>query len=89
MFWKPSDEMKRKVNDEITVLGGNSTPYFNADIFFNKKGEFGTRVYFKEDYKIKYVGVNSVHTDNCKKSVAKSKCIRVAKLTSRTSENKN
>ena len=26
---KPSDEKKRKVNDMIIVLGGNSTPYLN------------------------------------------------------------
>ena len=54
-IWKPSDEKKRKVNEMITVLGGNSTPYLDADLFFNDKGEFGTRVYFKEGYKIKYV----------------------------------
>ena len=45
--------MKRKVNDEITGLGCNSTLYLDKDLFFNKQGEFGTRLYFKEDYKIK------------------------------------
>ena len=66
-IWKPRDEKKRKVNETITVLGGNSTPYLDADLFFNDKGEFGTRVYFKEGYKMEYVGTNSVHTDSCKK----------------------
>ena len=88
-IWKPSDEKTRKVNDMITVLGGNSTPYLDADLFFNNKGELGTRVYFKEGYKIKYAGTNSVHTDNRKKAVIKSQCIRTAELTSRTPENKN
>ena len=41
-IWKPSDEKKRKVNEMITVLGGNSTSYLDADRFFNDKGEFGT-----------------------------------------------
>ena len=58
MFWKPSDEMKRKVNDEITVLEGNFTLYLDADLFFNKQGEFGMRVCFREGYNIKFVGVN-------------------------------
>ena len=60
-IWKPSDEKEWKVNDMITVLGGNSTPYLDANLFFNNKGEFGMRVYFKEGYKIKYVGADSVH----------------------------
>ena len=67
-IWKPIDEKKRKVNEMRTVLGGNSTSYLDADLFFNDKGEFGTRVYFKKRYKIKYVGANSVHPDSCKKS---------------------
>ena len=70
-IWKPSDEKKRKVNEMRTVLGGNSTPYLDADLFFNDKGEFGTRVYFKKRYKIKYVGANSVHPDSCKKLLSK------------------
>ena len=37
-IWKPSDEKKRKVNEITTVLGGNSTPYLNANLFFNNKG---------------------------------------------------
>ena len=88
-IWKPSDEKKRKVNEMITVLGGNSTPYLDADLFFNDKGEFGTRIYFKEGYKIKHVGANSVHTDSCKKAIIKSQCIRTAELTSKTPENEN
>ena len=40
-IWKPSDEKKRKVNKMITDLGGNSTPYLDAELFFNDKGEFG------------------------------------------------
>ena len=39
-IWKPSDEKKRKVNEMMTVLGGNSTPYLDAELFFNNKGEF-------------------------------------------------
>ena len=88
-IWKPSDEKKRKVNDVITVLGGNSTPYLDADLFFNEKGELGTRVYFKEGYKIKYVSAESVHPDSCKKAVIKSQGIRTAELTTRTPENEN
>ena len=34
-IWNPSNEQKRKVNEMITVLGGNSTPYHDADLFFN------------------------------------------------------
>ena len=78
---------KRKVNEMITVLGGNSTPYLDAYLFFNENKEFGTRVYFKEGYKIKYLGAQSVHTDGCKKTVIKSQCIRTVELTSRTPEN--
>ena len=37
-IWKPSDEKKRKVNEMITVLGGNSTPYLDTDLFFNNNG---------------------------------------------------
>ena len=37
-IWKPSDEKKTKVNEMITVLGGNSTSYLDADLFFNDKG---------------------------------------------------
>ena len=59
---KPSDEKERKVNDVITVLRGNSTPYLDADLFFNGKREPGIRVYFKDGYKIKYAGADSVHT---------------------------
>ena len=55
-IWKPSDENKGKVNNVITVFGGNSITYLDADLFFNEKGEIGTRVYLKEGYKIKYVG---------------------------------
>ena len=88
-IWKPSDEKKRKVNDVITVLGGNSTPYLDADLFFNDKGEFRTRVYFKEGYKIKYVSAESVHPKSCKKAVIKSQCIRTAELTTKTPENEN
>ena len=87
-IWKPSDET-RKVNDMVTVLGGNSTPYLDADLFFNGKEELGTRVYFKEGYNIKYVGVDSVYTKDCKKAVIKSQCIRSAELTTRTLENEN
>ena len=88
-IWKPSDEKKRKVIDVITVLGGDSTPYLDTELFFNEKREFGTRVYFKEGYKIKYVGANSVHTDSCKKAIIKSQCIRTTELASRTPENEN
>ena len=35
-IWKPSDEKKRKVNEMITVLGGNSTPSLDADLFSNE-----------------------------------------------------
>ena len=73
----------------ITVLGENSTPYLDAYLFFNENKEFGTRVYFKEGYKIKYLGAQSVHTDGCKKTVIKSQCIRTVELTSRTPENEN
>ena len=51
-IWKPSDEKKRKINEMITVLGGKLTPYLDAELFFNEKEKFGTRVYFKEGYKI-------------------------------------
>ena len=51
-IWKQSDEKKRKLDDDITVLGDNSTPYLDADLFFDKKREFGTRMHFKESYKI-------------------------------------
>ena len=34
---KPIDENKRKVNDVITVLGGNSTPYLDPVLIFNEK----------------------------------------------------
>ena len=88
-IWKPSDEKKSKVNEMITVLGGNSTPYLDAELFFNDKGELGSRVYFKEGYKIKYVGTNSIHTDSCRKTIIKSQCIRTAELTSRTPTNEN
>ena len=88
-IWKPSNEKERKVNDVITVLGGNSTPYLDADLFFNEKRESGTRVYFKEGYKIKCVGVDSIHTKACKKAVIKSQCIRTAELTTRTLTNEN
>ena len=47
------------------------------------------KVYFKESYKIKCVGTNSVHTDDCKKTAIKRQCIRTAKLTSRTPENED
>ena len=46
-------------------------------------------MYFKEGYKIKYVGTNSVHTDNCKKAVIKSQYMRTAELTPRMPENEN
>ena len=46
-------------------------------------------VYFKEGYKIKYVGANSVHPESCKKAIIKSQCIRTAELTTRTPGNKN
>ena len=46
-------------------------------------------MYFKEGYKIKCVGTNSVHTDDCKKAVTKIQCIRTAELTPRTPENEN
>ena len=88
-IWKPSDEKKRKINEMITVLGGKSTLYLDAELFFNEKEEFGTRVYFKEGYNIKYVGVNSVHPKSCKKAIIKSQSIRTAELTTRTPENKN
>ena len=88
-IWKPSDEKKRKVNGVITVLGGDSTPYLDAELFFNEKREFGTRVYFKEGYKIKYVGADSVHPKSCKKAIIKSQCIRTAELTTRTAQNEN
>ena len=71
-IWKPSDEKKRKVNDVITVLGGNSTPYLDAELFFNEKEEFGTQVHFKEGYKIKYVGADSVHPESCKKLLSRA-----------------
>ena len=61
----------------------------DADLFFNSKGRLGTRVHFKEGYKIKYVGKESMHTDACKKAVIKSQCIRTAELTTRTPENEN
>ena len=80
---------KRKVNEMITVLGGNSTPYLDAELFFNDKGDFRTRVYFREGYKIKYLGTNSVHIDSCKKAAIKSQFIQTAELTSRTPENEN
>ena len=54
-IWKPSDE-DLKISEAIKVLGGKSTPYLDADLFFNSKGRLGTRVYFKKGYKIKYVG---------------------------------
>ena len=88
-IWKQSDEKKRKVNDAMAVFGGNSTPYLDAGLFFSDNGEFGTRVYFKEGYKIKCVGTNRVLTDDCKKAIIKSQCIRTAELTSRTPENEN
>ena len=88
-IWKPSDEKERKVNDVIKVLGGNSTPYLDADLFFNEKRELGIRVYFKEEYTIKYVGADSVHTKATKKAVIKSQCIRTAELTTRTPTNEN
>ena len=56
----------------LTVLGGNSTPYLDADLFLSNNREFGTPVYFKEGYKIKYMGANSVHTDSCKKLLSKA-----------------
>ena len=87
-IWKPSDEKKRKINDMIPGLGGNSTPYLDTELFFNDKGEFGTRVYFKEGYKIKYVSANSVHTDFCN-AIIKSQCLRTTELTSRTPGNEN
>ena len=31
-IWKPIDEKKMKVNEMITVFGGNSTPYLDADL---------------------------------------------------------
>ena len=46
-------------------------------------------MYFKEGYKIKYVGANSVHPDSCKKAIIKSQCIRTAELTTRTPENED
>ena len=88
-IWKPSNEKKRKINAMMTVLGGNLTPYLDAELSFNDKEEFGTGVYYKEGYKIKYVGANSVYPDSCKKTIIKSQCIRTTKLTSRTPENKN
>ena len=52
---KLSHEKKGKVNDEIIVLGDNSSPYLNVDLFFNKKGKYRTCVHFKGGYNIKYV----------------------------------
>ena len=46
-------------------------------------------MYFKEGYKIRYVGEDSMHTDACKKAAIKSQCIRTAELTTRTPENGN
>ena len=54
---KLSHEKKGKVNDEIIVLGDNSSPYLDVDLFFNKKEKFRTRVHFKGGYDIKYVKV--------------------------------
>ena len=41
-IWKLSDEKKRKGNETITVLEGNSTRCLDAELFFNNKGESGT-----------------------------------------------
>ena len=46
-------------------------------------------MYFKEGYKTKYAGAESLHTGDCKKAVIKSQCIITAELTSRTPENEN
>ena len=46
-------------------------------------------MFLKEGYKIKFVGVDSVHTKACKKAVIKSQCIRTAELTTRTLKNED
>ena len=63
-IWKPSNEKKRKINDGITVLKGKSTPHLDADLFFNNKGEFCTRMYFKERYKIRTAELTSRTPEN-------------------------
>ena len=58
-IWKPSNE-DLTISKTIKVLGGKSTPYLDADLFFNSKSHFNTRVFFKKGYKIKHVEGSSV-----------------------------
>ena len=51
-IWKLSDEKKRKVNDMPTVLGGNSTPYLDAELFLTTKENSDRECTSKKDTRL-------------------------------------
>ena len=87
--WKPSEQSRPLEEGVINILGGNSMPYLDMNMYFNKFKELTFGVHFKELYQAKYVNQGSCHTKACLNAIPYGTSIRCTGLTTITDENKH
>ena len=80
-IWRPDEKSREIKKGVIDVIGGNSMPYLDTQMYYNMFGKLQFKVYSKPGFKMKYIKRTSMHTNMCVNAIEKGVSIQLASLT--------
>ena len=87
-IWKLNVETE-KLRKGVKIVGGNSFPYLDLNMNFNEEDELNFSVYWKPDYKTRYMNSGIKHMESCLKIIHTRLSIRLSGLTTKSKANEN
>jgi hypothetical protein len=73
----------------LTINGDSKFPYLDMQMGWNDENAMCFGLYTKPHYQAKYLNAKSLHPQTCKDAIPHGTAIRIAGLTTRTTENAN
>ena len=83
------DKRDRSISKTVKVDCGKYFAYLDTKMSWNQDDELQFGVYMKENQNLKYLNKGSIHRKSCFDAIPQGVMGRLAKLTTRTSENEN